>query len=110
MKHGWRSPASFHRTKTSSRSSRLTWMQFVDDDHLAWLLSWIPSNVMSLKYESEDSQKYLMDAEDIGCYNNIRDQAETLMARPDAKHWTAEARSNRRQEALHGKLAVEERS
>ena len=98
-------PAS--KRKPSSRSSRLTWVKFVPDDQLLWLLSWLPGGV-GLKYESED--KYVMDAEDSECYNDIKEQAEELMARPDAKHWTAEACSKRRRQALHGQLQVVVRS
>jgi hypothetical protein len=106
-KHSWRQPASFRDKTPVPSDSR--WIEFVNDDHLLWLMEWIPGGVLQLKYEREGGDKYVMDADELECYNHIKEQAETLMARPDAEHWTAEARTKRQRDALYGKSAPEDR-
>ncbi len=109
-KHSWRQPASF-RDKTHAPSDRsATWVAFVNDDHLLWLMEWIPGGVPQLKHEREGGDRYVMDTDEFECYNHIKEQAEALMARPDAEHWTAAARTKRQRDALYGKSAPEGRS
>lgn len=94
MKHGWRPPA-FSRDKTSDRSGRNSWLKFVTDSHLEWLM------------DTVDRQRRgtLMNKEDVEHYAIIKEQAETFMARAKLENWS-EADKRARMLAWHGSRIV----
>ena len=74
--------------KTKNRPSKpnsRTWVAFVNDSHLEWLLSWVPSN-------RQVTAEHEMDTDDLERYNYIKEQAEELMAKLDAENWTEAVR------------------
>lgn len=82
-KHTWRPPA-FSRGKSSNKSNKPdnTWLKFVSDSHLEWLMD------MGDRIRRGE----LLDAEDAECYTVIQEQAETFMTQAEAERWSEEDR------------------
>ena len=67
------------------KSNSGTWVAFVNDAHLEWLMSWVP---IRAEREGQPAYEHDMDTADLERYNFIKEQAEELMAKLDAENWT----------------------
>ena len=86
MKHVWRPPA-FSRDK--SNKSGNTWLKFVCDSHLEWLLSFVAIRTTP---REELQRGEVLGVEDTERYNIIKEQAERFMEQAEAENWTEDDR------------------
>ena len=77
MKHVWRPPA-FSRDK--SNKSGNTWLKYVTDSHLEWLMDAI----------DRMQRGEVLDDEDAECYSVIQKQAEKFMEQAKLENWSEE--------------------
>ena len=77
MKHVWRPPA-FSRDK--SNKSGNTWLKYVTDSHLEWLMDAIDRMQRGEVLNDEDAE----------CYSVIKEQAETFMEQAKLENWSEE--------------------
>ena len=81
--------------KGKSNKPDNSWLKYVTDSHLEWLM------------DTVDRQRrgVLMSDEDAEHYNIIKEQAETFMAQAELEHWS-EADKRVRRLAFHGSNIV----
>lgn len=72
----------FKTSDPSSPSSDNTWLKFVCDSHLEWLMDMIDRIRRGELLSDEDAEHYSV----------IQEQAETFMAQAEAGNWTEDER------------------
>ena len=83
-KHSWRPPAP-SRNKSGGPKPDNSWLKFVHDSHLEWLMDMVDRVERGEVLDDEDSEHYAI----------IKEQALTFMARAKAENWTEADKSAR---------------
>ena len=77
------------RDKSGGPKPDNSWVKYVCDSHLEWLMSWVPIRTTP---RGELQRGKELDVEDTERYNIIKEQAEMFMAQAKAEKWTEDER------------------